>query len=95
MAVGEIGIHRLRQDIGRIPLAGPFDQREIAGAHTLLHPRLSYCEAPRAPTARATANANRRAAIGADLKGGQEAETSSASLELNAMVFRVFDRSLT
>eukprot|EP00969_Alexandrium_andersonii_P303055 13396074-Alexandrium_andersonii.AAC.1 len=74
MAVDQISVHRLREDVCRVLVAGPFQQGEISGAHTLLRPQLPHCEVPDPPSAGATADANSCAAIGADLKGVRKPE---------------------
>eukprot|EP00969_Alexandrium_andersonii_P259730 11483607-Alexandrium_andersonii.AAC.1 len=68
MAVDQINIHRLCEDVRRVPLTGPFQQGEVSGTRTFLRPQLSHCEAPD------TADANSHAAIGAGLKGGWKTE---------------------
>eukprot|EP00969_Alexandrium_andersonii_P234130 10337652-Alexandrium_andersonii.AAC.1 len=74
MAVNQVSIHRLREDVRRIPFAGPFQQGEIPGANAPLRPHLAHCEAPDSPNAGPAADTNGRATVCANLKGGRETE---------------------
>eukprot|EP00969_Alexandrium_andersonii_P031658 1383404-Alexandrium_andersonii.AAC.1 len=74
MAVDQVHVHRLREDVRRVFLAGPLHQGEVSRAHALLHPQLARCEVPDSPDARAAADTDGRAAVCADLQGGREPE---------------------
>eukprot|EP00969_Alexandrium_andersonii_P165097 7297209-Alexandrium_andersonii.AAC.1 len=56
MAVDQVHIRRLREDVGGVPLAGPLQQGEVPGARALLHPQLAHCKASGPPNAGAAAD---------------------------------------
>eukprot|EP00969_Alexandrium_andersonii_P270076 11937949-Alexandrium_andersonii.AAC.1 len=58
VAVNQITTHCLGEDIGRVLLAGPFEQGEVPGAQALLCPQLAHCQAPDSPNAGTTAYTN-------------------------------------
>eukprot|EP00969_Alexandrium_andersonii_P352554 15437935-Alexandrium_andersonii.AAC.1 len=74
MAVDQVRVDRLGEDVGRVLLAGPFQKGGVPRADALLHPQLTDCEVPDSPYARAAADSDGRATISADLKGSGETE---------------------
>eukprot|EP00969_Alexandrium_andersonii_P004391 189207-Alexandrium_andersonii.AAC.1 len=58
MAVNQVCVHRLCEDVRWVLLARPFQHGEIPGAHALLHPQLTRCEVPDSPDASAAADSD-------------------------------------
>eukprot|EP00969_Alexandrium_andersonii_P184538 8152571-Alexandrium_andersonii.AAC.1 len=74
MAVDEVRIDRLLEDVRGILLPGPLDERKVPGTDALLHPELGHRKMSDASNLGTTANADRRAATSADLEGSNEPE---------------------
>eukprot|EP00969_Alexandrium_andersonii_P368959 15474059-Alexandrium_andersonii.AAC.1 len=74
MAVHQIRINRLGENVCRVLLPRPLQKREAPRPDPLLRPQLGDGEAPDATDPNAPANSERRAAVGADLKRDSESE---------------------
>eukprot|EP00969_Alexandrium_andersonii_P214030 9451583-Alexandrium_andersonii.AAC.1 len=74
MAINELGVHCVGEDIRWFLLAKPLEQLKVPGPDTLLHPELPAGQVSDAPGSSAPAKANCRATVGAHLQGGAEAK---------------------
>eukprot|EP00969_Alexandrium_andersonii_P247305 10928731-Alexandrium_andersonii.AAC.1 len=62
MAINEVRVDRLGEDVRRILVSGPFYQGKVAGADMLLDPQLADRQMANAPYAHAPADTDGRAA---------------------------------
>eukprot|EP00969_Alexandrium_andersonii_P000230 10497-Alexandrium_andersonii.AAC.1 len=58
MAVDQVRVDRLGEDVRRVLFAGPLQKSEVSRAYALLHPQLTDCEVPNSPNARAAADSD-------------------------------------
>eukprot|EP00969_Alexandrium_andersonii_P215897 9536532-Alexandrium_andersonii.AAC.1 len=61
MAVYQVSVDRLSDDVGWVLLAGPFQECEVPGPDSLLDPKLGNRQMANPADAGATADADRRA----------------------------------
>eukprot|EP00969_Alexandrium_andersonii_P162885 7200495-Alexandrium_andersonii.AAC.1 len=74
MAVNQVSVNCLGQDVGRVLPSRPLQECEVSGADALLHPQLGYCKVPNPTGSSARANSDRRATVGTNFKGGSETQ---------------------
>eukprot|EP00969_Alexandrium_andersonii_P096433 4257612-Alexandrium_andersonii.AAC.1 len=72
VAVDQIRVNRLGEDVDRVLLPRPLQKGEIPRANELLHPQLGYRKVPDVVNPGAPADPNCRAAVGANFKGGSK-----------------------
>eukprot|EP00969_Alexandrium_andersonii_P247239 10926036-Alexandrium_andersonii.AAC.1 len=72
VAVDQVRVNRLGEDVGRVLLPRPLQKGKVPRANALLHPHLGYCEVSDSADPGASANPNCRAALGANLKGSSK-----------------------